>query len=102
MSEGFSACFVNTLQKPIKTIHLGWIANINQETASLSEIVEEWYLHPDAPDCSYIQLTNIHIRECCQINDPKAAKIELLKHAQDNISLISIQLLNNEIERLSK
>jgi len=85
ITDGFSACFVNTLNKPVKTIHLGWIANVNEETASLSEIVEEWHLHPDAPNESYIQLTRIHHRESYKKNDPKAAKIHLLKHAQDNI-----------------
>ena len=81
----FQACFVNTTNPPVKVIHLGWIAKVGLEEAQLSEIVEEWYPHPDAPDISFIQLVRIHIRETAKRGTGNAAKIELLHHAQTNI-----------------
>lgn len=88
---------INVDQIPIKTIHIGYrvtrIVGDGPVKFSLSEVVENYYPHPDQAIIPVIEINhNCSISE----NDARSAALKLMYYAQENIEVCKNALFTKQ------
>lgn len=78
---------ININVKPLKELHLTYSYIERDDEIILTEIVERFYNHPQAPDHAMISLLEEKRLKFYKKNDTQSAQVHLLKWANENIRL---------------
>jgi hypothetical protein len=78
---------INNETAPVRTKHICWYTKDNGREITLFELVENFYEHPQAPDCALFPVYETVRHNTFIKGEHKASPLTLMQHMQATVSL---------------